>query len=40
MLKGIVEHLTDDSKTKQDPYDPSPPCPMPAFCLWKTLAKE
>ena len=21
-------------------YSPSPPCPLPAFCLWKTLLKE
>ena len=36
----IVLIETEQDPMRLPPNTPTTPCPLPAFCLWKTLVKE
>ena len=36
----IVLIETEQDPMRLPPNPPTTPCPLPAFCLWKTLVKE
>ena len=36
----IVLTETEQDPMRLPPNHPTTPCPLPAFCLWKTLVKE